>query len=34
MEVLPLTVVNLLQRVNAGKGKDGTTTWIENAPGD
>jgi hypothetical protein len=34
VEVLPLTVVNLLQRVNAGKGKDITATWIENAPDD
>jgi hypothetical protein len=34
VEVLPLTVVNLLQRVNVGKGRDDTTTCIENAPGD
>jgi hypothetical protein len=34
VEVLPLTVVNLLQRVNVGQGRDGTTTCIKNAPND
>jgi hypothetical protein len=34
VEVLPLTMVNLLQRVNARQGRDGTTTCIKNAPDD
>jgi hypothetical protein len=34
VEVLPLTMVNLLQRVNAGQGRNGTMTCIKNAPDD
>jgi hypothetical protein len=34
VEVLPLTVVNLLQKVNAGQGGYGTTTCVKNAPAD
>jgi hypothetical protein len=34
VEVLPLTMVNLLQRVNAGQGRYGTTTCVKNAPAD
>jgi predicted aspartyl protease len=34
VEVLPLTVVNLLQKVNAGQGRNGTTTCVKNAPAD
>jgi hypothetical protein len=34
VEVLPLTVVNLLQRVSTGQGRNGTTTCVKNAPVD
>jgi predicted aspartyl protease len=34
VEVLPLTVVNLLQRVNTGQGRNGTATCVKNAPAD
>jgi predicted aspartyl protease len=34
VEVLPLTVVNLLQRVNTGQGRNGTATCVKNAPTD
>jgi hypothetical protein len=34
VEVLPLTVVNLLQRVNTGPGRNGTATCVKNAPTD
>jgi predicted aspartyl protease len=34
VEVLPLTVVNLLQKVSTGQGKDGTVTCVKNTPAD
>jgi hypothetical protein len=34
VEVLPLTMVNLLQKVNVGQGRNGTTTCVKNAPAD
>jgi predicted aspartyl protease len=34
VEVLPLTVVNLLQRVSTGQGENGTVTCVKNTPAD
>ncbi len=34
MEVLPLIVVNLLQRVSTGPGRNGTATCVKNALAD
>ncbi len=34
VEVLPLTMVNLLQKVSTGQGKNGTAPCVKNAPAD
>jgi hypothetical protein len=34
VEVLPLTVVNFLQRVNAGQGRNGAVIFVKDGPAD